>query len=153
MDDLLADPARPAPQPTELGAPFWEAARRRQLVRPVCDACGTSWFTPQLACPACLSETWSWRPSSGRGRIHAFTVVHRAPTPGFATPYVLADVDVEEGWHLLTNIVGCAPDEVRIDQAVVVAWLEVAGGAVLPVFRPAEQAADPPGHAPERSAR
>lgn len=127
----LADRARPAPEPTEFGRPFWEAARGHRLVRPVCDACGRSFFTPQVACPHCLSEAWSWVDSSGRGVVHSFAVVHRAPVPGFTPPYVIADVELEEGWRILTNVVGGTP---VVGQQVRVTWLEVAGGAVLPVF-------------------
>ena len=90
--------ARPRPRPTELTAEFWRAARRHELVRPRCDACGTSFFTPQIACPACLSERWRYERSSGRGTVYSATVVHRAPLPGLETPYQVAIVDLEEGW-------------------------------------------------------
>lgn len=123
-----------------LTQPFWEAASRRELVRPVCDECGNNFFTPQVACPACHSERWRYRTSSGRGTVHSFTVVHRAPTGDFDPPYVVADVDVEEGWNLMTNIVGCAAGGVRIGQRVAVAFQDVGDDAVLPVFAPDPEA-------------
>ena len=101
-------------------------------MRPVCGACGRSFFSPQVACPHCLSEDWSWQESTGRGVVHSFAVVHRPPGPGFTPPYVIADVELEEGWRMLSNVVG---DDVAIDLPVEVTWLEVADGAVLPVFR------------------
>jgi uncharacterized OB-fold protein len=132
---VATSPGRPLPAPSELTAGFWAAARRRTLVRPVCDACGHSFFTPQIACPRCLSEAWSYVPSSGRGVVYSATVVHRAPYPGFEPPYELAIVDLEEGWSMLSEIVGgSAPTP--IGAAVAVDWLE-AGDVVLPVFRSA----------------
>jgi uncharacterized OB-fold protein len=84
---------------------FWAACRNRVLVRPVCGHCGTNFFTPQWCCPSCHSESWSYVPSNGLGTVYSFTVVHRAPTEDFATPYVLAVVQMDEGWNLMTRIV------------------------------------------------
>lgn len=85
---------------------FWAACRDRVLVRPVCGDCGTNFFTPQWCCPTCHSESWTYVPSNGLGTVYSFTVVHRAPTEDFATPYVLAVVQMDEGWNLMTRIVG-----------------------------------------------
>ncbi|WP_420638855.1 Zn-ribbon domain-containing OB-fold protein [Candidatus Poriferisocius sp.] len=120
-----------------LTGPFWAAVNRHELVRPVCGACGVSFFVPQFACPRCQSTRWTFEPSSGRGRVHSHTTVYRPPTPEFVGPYVLADVDVEEGWHLLTWIVDCEPDEVYIDMAVAVRFVPGPDGRDLPAFAPA----------------
>lgn len=144
--------ARPIPQPTELTEPFWAAARRRELVRPLCSACGCSFFTPQVACPHCLSEDWSYVPSSGRGVVYSATVVHRAPFPGIETPYELAMIDLEEGWTMLSEIVGGEGRPTPIGTPVAVDWLELGGTPsatsarpattfVLPVFRASGKAA------------
>lgn len=125
---------RPLPAPSELTAGFWEAARRRTLVRPVCGGCGRSFFSPQVACPRCLSEDWSYEASSGRGVVYSATIVHRAPYPGFEVPYELAMIDLEEGWTMLGNIVGTDGRATPIGAPVAVDWLE-AGEVVLPVFR------------------
>lgn len=93
---------------------FWASCRNGKLVRPVCDDCGTNFFTPQWCCPSCHSESWTYVPSNGRGTVYSFTVVHRAPTEDFATPYVLAIVQMDEGWHLMTRLVtyGAVPADV-----------------------------------------
>jgi uncharacterized protein len=113
---------------------FWAAAGRRELVRPVCRACGRNFFTPQVACPACLSEDWSYEPSSGRGTVYSATVVHTPPSPGFAVPFRLAVVDLEEGWSMLAELVH-GPDArlPAIDAPVRVTWIE-RDGRVLPAF-------------------
>lgn len=59
--------------------------------------------------------------------------------PGFREelPYVLAMVELEEGPRLMTNIVGCDPDAVRIGMSVVVQFDDVTPEITLPKFRPA----------------
>jgi uncharacterized OB-fold protein len=131
----------PRPEPSELTAPFWAAARDHVLVRPRCAACGTSFFTPQIACPACLSEDWSYEPSSGRGLVYSATVVHRAPFPGLETPYQVAIVDLEEGWSMLTNIIGSDVAPAPIGTPVEVAWVDVDAELTLPAFRPRAEVA------------
>ena len=143
--------SRPRPVVTELTEPFWAAARRHVLVRPVCSACRRSFFTPQIACPRCISEDWSYEPSSGRGTVYSSTVVHRAPYAGFAVPYEIAMVDLEEGWGMLSELVSAddAGGEVdvhrptQIGTAVVVDWLPLDAEIVLPVFRPTRSEAVP----------
>jgi uncharacterized OB-fold protein len=113
---------------------FWEAVGRRELVRPVCADCGRNFFTPQIACPACLSENWSYQPSDGRGRVYSATVVHKPPSPGFAVPFRLGIVDLDEGWSMLTELVGGPGERLpALDTPVRVTWIE-RDGRVLPAF-------------------
>jgi uncharacterized OB-fold protein len=74
----------------------------------------------------------------GRGTVYSFTVTHQNQTPGFRdeVPYVLAIVELEEGPRLMTNIVGCAPDAVRIGMPVEVVFDDVTADVTLPKFRP-----------------
>jgi uncharacterized OB-fold protein len=132
---------RPRPEPSVLTAPFWAAARDHVLVRPRCAACGRSFFTPQIACPACLSEQWSYEPSSGRGVVYSATVVHRAPFPGLDTPYQVAIVELEEGWSMLTNIIESDVAPTPIGTPVEVTWIDVDDELTLPAFRPRAEAA------------
>lgn len=52
--------------------------------------------------------------------IHTFTVVGRQFVDGLEPPYVVAMVELDEapGVRLIANIVGSAPDDVRIGAAV-----------------------------------
>lgn len=126
------------PRPTEVTRPFWEAAAKRRLIHPRCEECRAAFFPPHLACPHCRATHWAWAQSSGRGEIYSFSVVHRAPQPGFDPPYVIAVVDLDEGFELMTNIVDTAPADIRIGQRVRVTWHK-AGDTVLPVFAPVEE--------------
>jgi uncharacterized protein len=124
----------PPPIPSAVSAPHWEAASRGVLSVQRCSKCERYAFPPGLACPYCGSHDQRWVPCSGRGIVHTFTTVHRAPTPGVATPYVVAVVELEEGWHMMTNIVGCAPQDVSIDMPVRVIFQQISPDIALPKF-------------------
>ena len=95
----------------DLTAEFWDAAAQGRLVRPVCDDCGRSFFTPRVACPHCRSVRWHYAQSDGLGAVSSHTTVYRGPDQSWATPYVLGVVDMDEGWNLLTRLLVEPPDE------------------------------------------
>ena len=128
--------SRPRPEPSELTAEFWEAARRHVLVRPRCNACGRSFFVPQAVCTHCLSDDWTYEPSSGRGSVYSATIGHRAPFPGIEAPFHLAVIDLDEGWSMLSNVVNAGDGPVAIGTRVRVHWLDVDEDYALPLFTP-----------------
>jgi uncharacterized OB-fold protein len=141
--DALAKVAvdRPLPAPDAATGPYWEAAREQRLVIPRCDDCSHYHFYPRTLCPQCSSPKLTWTQVSGAGVVYSFTVIHRAPSPAFATavPYVVAAVKLTEGPHLMTNIVDIAPDAVRIGMPVKVVFQKFSGEITLPMFEPAEK--------------
>ena len=76
---------------------------------------------------------------AARGTVYTFTVTHQNQAPGFRDelPYVLAYVELDEGVRMLTNIVDCAPDAVRIGMPVEVVFEDVTPEVTLPKFKPA----------------
>lgn len=125
----------------ELTGPYWAAIDRRELTRPVCGSCGRSHFAPQLLCPWCRSADWAYQRSSGRGSIYSHSTIHRAPDPRFTTPYVVADIEMAEGWRLFSWITNCSPSDVSIGMNVTVEFAPGVDGELLPVFEPAEMRA------------
>ncbi len=115
--------------------PFWEACKTGKLLYKHCGACGEPHYYPRTHCPFCYAAETEWREASGRGVIYAFTVVRRAPTG----PYAIAYVELEEGPRMVTNIVRCDFDALRIGQAVRLVFQPCAGDtdAVAPMFEPA----------------
>jgi uncharacterized OB-fold protein len=113
-------PPRPAPEVTGHAAPFWAAARDGRLVIQHCPVCGHYQHYPRPWCTNCLHESPEFVESSGEGTIYTFTVIRRSAIPAFAArvPYVLAFVDLDEGVRLVTNIVDCDAEAVRIGQRV-----------------------------------
>jgi len=127
------------PEITPLHAPFWEYVRAHELRLQRCDDCGRYRFIPLELCPACHSVASTWSPVSGRGTVYTFTVVHRAPTPAYQAdaPYVIAQVELEEGPRISSTLAGVDPDAVRIGMPVEVVFDDVDAELTLYRFRPA----------------
>lgn len=128
--------ARSAPVGSDLSKPFWEAAAQHRLVVPRCNQSGAYFFPPERLCPGTVCEDWSYTESVGTGTLASFSVVSRPPAPDFDAPYVLAVVDVDEGWTYMTNLVDCDPDQVAIGLRVQVRFHDCADGSTLPMFAP-----------------
>ena len=94
---------RPTPPASELSRPYWEAAQQGRLVLQCCAACGLTRHYPRLLCSRCHSDQCVWKPASGRGTVHSWTVSHHAFHPSFIPelPYTLVTVDLEEGVRAL----------------------------------------------------
>ena len=120
--------------------PFWEATAEGRLVLPKCQECDTLIWYPRPFCPNCASTRVEWIVASGRGSVYSFTVNRRgqADLTAYreAGVYVLAYVELEEGPRVMTNIVDCDPDSVRIGQQVEVVFHDTGQGTALPRFRP-----------------
>lgn len=65
--------------------------------------------------------------------MFSFVVYRRTYHPGMPAPYVVALVELEEGPRLISNVVGCAPEDVSIDMPVELRF-EEAGDFKLPRF-------------------
>ena len=100
-------PAKPVPQTSEAAQPYWDGAAKGELMLQHCASCGAIRHYPRLLCSICYSESATFKSSSGRGKVHSWTVAHHAFHPAFAAdlPYTLVTVDLDEGvralgrWH------------------------------------------------------
>ncbi len=128
---------KPLPRIDEESKWFWEACARHELYVQKCGDCRTVRFYPRALCPSCLSSRTDYLRASGRGRVYTFTVTHQNQAPGFRDelPYVMAYVELEEGPRVLTNVVGCPPDEVKIGMPVTVMFEDVDEGLAIPKFQ------------------
>lgn len=127
----------PLPRPTALSRPHWEACRDGRLLVQRCADCGAYVFVPQPLCTRCTGARLEWVESAGRGSLYSYTVVHRPQRPEFAVPYVVAIVELDEGFFLLTNLVDCLPERIEIGMRVEVAFRKMSDEITLPLFRPA----------------
>ena len=129
---------KPLPKINDDNRAFWEGCAAHELRFQKCASCGHVRFPPALVCPQCLCRDFHLIVSQGAGRVYTYSVYHVAYHPGFAEdlPYVVAVVELDEGPRLLTNIVGCPPEEVSCEMRVSVEFKEVTPEISLPVFKP-----------------
>jgi uncharacterized OB-fold protein len=145
------DPAkRPRPGINRDNEFFWEGARAHELRIQTCTDCDASYFPPTPRCWACGSMEVRWTVASGRGTLYSFAVPHHPQAPGFRYPVLVGLVALEEGTRLVSNIVGCEREDLRVGMPLELTWLDshpalVEGatdsrGAIsLPQFQPARQ--------------
>jgi uncharacterized OB-fold protein len=129
---------KPLPQPNPDTQPFWDGCKKHQLRFQKCKTCGHVRWPAAIICPDCHAKETSWITAGGKGKVYTFTVYHQAFHPAFDDdiPYVTAIIALDEGPHLLSNIVGCAPDDVYCDMPVEVTWEDVDEEFSLPKFKP-----------------
>lgn len=135
MSAEAAMPNTPLPRPTALSRPFWDACREERLIVQRCKACSAYVFIPQPCCGECMSDELEWVESSGRGTLYSFTTVHRPQQPSFRVPYTVVVVEMEEGWYMLSNLVGVAEDEIEIGSPLEVFFESRSDEITLPLFR------------------
>jgi len=82
---------------------------------------------------------FEWVKTSGKGKIYSFVVYHVAFHPAFEQeiPYVVAIIQLSEGPRMESNIIGCKPEEVKIDMPVEVFFEDVTEEIAVPKFKPA----------------
>ena len=134
-----AAPAKPTRMRPPLGhdnAWWWEGIKRGALLIQKCSACGTLRHPPRPMCGRCQSVKWETVAANGRGTVYSYTVMHHPKFPGFEYPLVCGLIELEEGTRIVSNVVGCDPDEVQIGMPVVLSIEHVDDEMKLPLFRP-----------------
>jgi hypothetical protein len=120
----------PAPTPNLETQPYWDAATQGKLLVKKCNACGELHFYPRANCPFCFSGDTVWQEVSGNGVIYTYSVMRR----GAPVPYAIAYVTLAEGPTVMTNIVDCDLEAVKIGQKVKVVFKPSEGGPPVPCF-------------------
>jgi hypothetical protein len=113
--------------------PYFEAAAAEKLLIKHCDDCGKVHHYPRAVCPFCLSSNVQWQEAKGTATIYSYSVMRR----GTPIPYCVAYVTLDEGVTMMTNVIDCDLDDVRIGQRVRVVFRKTTGGTSVPMFTPA----------------
>jgi uncharacterized OB-fold protein len=111
-------------------APYFEAAAQGKLLLKKCKDCGEVHHFPRGICPFCFSTNLDWVEAKGTGTIYSYSVTRR----GTPVPYCVAYVTLDEGITMLTNIVDCDLDTVRIGQKVKLTFKATQNGTPVPMF-------------------
>jgi uncharacterized protein len=133
--EALQPQAGPLPHAnSQVSAPFWQGCQSHELRYQRCDACGQANFPPTEHCRQCLSTELHWCTSGGTGEIYSWTVVYRPVTPEFEPPYAPAIVALDEGYEMLTNVIGVSPEDLAVGKRVRVDFRAVGPDLTLPYF-------------------
>jgi hypothetical protein len=89
-------------------------------------------FFPRLHCPHCFSRNLSWKTVSGEGELHTFTLARLPTLPELADelPQKLAVVELDEGPHLNTTLVGVEEGDIKVGMRVKPVFDDIVPGEV-----------------------
>ncbi|WP_329408914.1 OB-fold domain-containing protein [Nocardia vinacea] len=129
---------RPQPSITPENEFFWTSGADGRLRIRECLSCAALIHPPQPVCRYCRGGRMGVRVVSGFATLIGFTVNHRFQVPGLPTPYVVAQVALEEDprVRLTTNAVACEAEQLTLGIRMQVEF-ERLGEVWLPLFRPA----------------
>jgi uncharacterized OB-fold protein len=83
----------------------------------LCSVCGAVQFPPRTSCSACRAGGLERHRLSGRGSVFSYSEAAQAPE-GFAPPYLMALVKLEEGPVIAAQLTDVEPEEIEIGMAV-----------------------------------
>lgn len=112
---------------------YFAAAGEGKLMLKKCKDCGKVHHYPRAICPFCFSQNLEWQQAKGTGEIYTYSVTRR----GSPTPYAIGYVTLDEGPKLMTNIVDCDLDAIKVGQKVNVVFKKTENGTSVPMFTPA----------------
>lgn len=136
--------ARPSPELRDITRPFWTGGKEGELTMQRCGSCARLVHPPALVCPHDRSPDLAWESLAGTGRVESWTLNRHTWFPGFAAPYLIALVALDEDprTRVLTNLIDVDPADVSVGMPVEVVFERVrapdgAGEDVwVPLFRP-----------------
>ncbi|MDI6795679.1 MAG: Zn-ribbon domain-containing OB-fold protein [Desulfatibacillaceae bacterium] len=133
------DMTRPLPIVQPWSEAFWAGAREGKLLLQHCKECSATIFYPRKFCPECWSADIEWRQASGKATVYTFSTAYDMVEPRFWAdlPYTIAYVDLAEGPRMMTRIVDCAPEDIKVGMKVEVTFHKLDDKFSLPFFRPA----------------
>ena len=123
----------PAPTVSPENKAYFDGATAGKLVLKFCTDCKQFHHYPRSLCPHCFSDKTEWRDAKGTGTVYTWSVLRR----GVPVPYCIAYATLEEGVSMMTNIVDCDLDAVKIGMKVKVVFKPSDGGPPVPMFTPA----------------
>src|ERR1700677_397772 len=105
-------------------APYWQSGSDGRLRIPPSPARPELLHPPRPLCPRCLTDRIAFEPVSGRGTVYSYTVNRYPWTGKTQDPYLVAEIDLVEqpGLRLLSNIIDCSVEQVRIGMSVSVTF-------------------------------
>ena len=108
-----------------------DSGERGVLLGMRCQRCGVCVFGPATFCQSCTSPDLEAIELESEGTLYSYTIV-RVPPPGWPgpVPYVLGEVELPEGPHVLAEVVDCAHDDLKVGMPVALALRTVAMGGV-----------------------
>ncbi len=134
---MSKEPTRIAPALGHDNKWWWDAVKNDgKVLIQRCKSCNVRLHAPRPVCGECQSIEWDSVESTLDGTVNSFVVMHYPEVPGYTYPLVGAVIDLAEGTRLVSNIVGCEPEDVTIGMKVKGKVEQVDEATTVPMFYP-----------------
>lgn len=97
---------RPAPVRSLFEDAFWQHLGEGRIYLQRCDDCSGARYPAAPCCSLCGSESATWQPVAGSGRIVSWTRFHRRYFAEMPPPYLVVSVALDEGPMMIGNLLG-----------------------------------------------
>lgn len=136
----MEKPKKSLPIPNPDTEPFWQGCANGKLLLQRCSGCEAYRHPPSPICHNCLSPEHQWVEASGQGTVYSYVIAHEA-LRGWTgeVPYVVAIIELAEGPHMISNVVGTPFDRIKIGMPVTVFFEQTGEDIFLPKFRAARE--------------
>lgn len=134
---MVEEYKKPLPEMDEELQSFWDACKTHELRVQQCHTCGTCYY-PSSICSNCDDPKMEWVKVSGKGKLHTYTIFHQLYHPAFKDdiPYNAAIIELDEGPLLLSNVVQCKNEDLKLGMPLEVTFEDVTEDVTLPKFKP-----------------
>ena len=119
----------PAPAVNPESRRFWDACEAGKLLIGRDNSTGEHFYYPRSISPLSGSDDVDWVEASGEAIVYSFSIMRRADPV-----YAIAYVTLAEGPTIMTNIVDCDLDRIRIGRPVRLVFVATDGGPPAPCF-------------------
>lgn len=128
---------KPLPNTKGIAEQFWNGLKNRQFLVQKCSDCKSQIFYPRVICPYCGTPDPEFKEHNGLGEIYSFTIIYKTRHPEFKkdVPYALALIDLDGGGRMMTNIIECDIEDVKIGAPVEIQFTDVTDSITLPHFK------------------
>ena len=126
------------PEPDSSNLPYFEGAKQGKLRLQRCRDCDSWMFPVRKRCQTCGSTQLQWADASGRGTVYSHAQLRREyhPRHNGRLPLVMAQVDLDEGVRVHTNLIDVEPAAVKVGIKVAVTFEHSPTGEAVAVFKP-----------------
>lgn len=139
-DTPVIDPSTGVGFRSSFTVPFWDATRERRLMLQRTPESGAFQFFPMPISQQGSTRDLEWVEVKPVGRLYSFTVTRRGPEAFRGRePYVVVAVTLDAGVRMISNLVDCPLESIRIGMAVEGVWHPLSDGTHLLLFRPSDQ--------------
>jgi uncharacterized OB-fold protein len=111
---------------------YRQGLSRGELLFQRCAACSNAVFYPRIVCPYCGVEELRTEKSMGNGTVYSTTAISGSN----GTWYSVCLIDLDEGFRMMSAVVGIDPGEVEIGSRVQLEFDTDKSGEARAVFVP-----------------